>query len=868
MRRFRIVPAQEKISRDGAETLVFGLYGLRGFAFGLDGGLLCRIRRHRRVPVEQAVATVAGEQLAFTKLVPRLWPDSHAAAGALHIFNAGKASAAGGAEAVKAHDPLGVDKRPEGLALGGELGLLAGDFCLAKTDAFGCTVENGGKQLDPGAGGGQHGFLGLGAFQAGELLAFQALDFGLGKVELVLDGFGLGGGGEGVLLGAITDKLLAVGGNLAIEATAKRFLAAEGGRSLAGLAFDGSEGSLSFGDFRRQSAGSVGQASSFQLHRLQLYEVFNMLLHPLIEVYGIWRLFRKCELRNPATMGTNWEADLAETRKGFWRRHGWAKWVALGLLAALAASGGLVEVALHRAEPFLRARIVEELGNRFHARVELDNFHVTLAGGLWAEGKGLRIWPPVHAGGVAVPANPESARKPEPMIQLAEFRFHAPLTLKTGKSIHISVVELKGLSIHLPPKSHFEQAAKEGTGSSGASVKSSGGVHLLNLEMDTMECAGADLVMETSKPGKLPLEFRIAHFKLTNLASNQAMGFDAELTNPRPQGTIETTGSIGPFHGADLGDAPLTGEYRFEHADLATFKGIAGILSSTGRYQGTLRDLTVDGETQTPDFRLTHFGNALPLATRFHARVDGTNGDTWLEPVDATLGHSHFTARGQIVRVLVTEAGEAPHSIGHDIALTVDMDRGRMEDLLRLASHSGSVLLTGDVAMKTTLLIPPGPRPVHERMTMNGSFVLDKAQFTNTKIQARIAELSLRGQGRPNALKTTDPMSILSRIQGNFQMVGGVVTLPALNYTVPGAKIELKGTYGLEGGALDFTGSAKLDATVSKMVGGWKGLLLSPADRYFKRDGVGTEIPIRIEGTREEPKFAIDFDRMKRGVKQ
>jgi hypothetical protein len=53
-------------------------------------------------------------------------------------------------------------------------------------------------------------------------------------------------------------------------------------------------------------------------------------------------------------------------------------------------------------------------------------------------------------------------------------------------------------------------------------------------------------------------------------------------------------------------------------------------------------------------------------------------------------------------------------------------------------------------------------------------------------------------------------------------------------------------------------GTAKMEASVSKMVGGWKGLLLAPADRYFKKDGAGTEVPIHIEGTREEPKFGID----------
>ena len=562
-------------------------------------------------------------------------------------------------------------------------------------------------------------------------------------------------------------------------------------------------------------------------------------------------------------METNWEAGLEEVRKGFWRRHKWAKWVAGGLLVALVGAGVAVDVALHRVEPFLRARIVEELENRFHARVELDNFHISLVGGLWAEGKGLHIWPAAHAGGIEV-----AQGEGEPLIQLAEFRFHAPLELKPGKPIHISVVQLKGLSIHLPPKAHFEQTAKESGGSSAAGVMPNSAAALVSFELDTMECVGADLMIESSKPGKPPLEFRIARFKLTNIASNNAMGFDAELTNPRPQGTIKTTGSFGPLHGADLGDAPLRGEYRFDHVDLSGFKGIAGILSSTGQYRGTLRDVAVDGQTQTPDFRLTHFGTALPLSTRFQARVDGTNGDTWLNNVDATLGHSHIIARGEVVRVQEAIVEGVRQYGGHDIALTVNVDRGRMEDFLRLMSHSGSFLLTGDLAMKTTLHIPPGPKPVHERMAMNGSFVLDKARFTSAKIQGRIAELSLRGQGRPDELKTTDPESILSRMQSNFQLAGGVVSLPALNYTVPGARIELKGTYGMEGGALDFTGSAKLDATISKMVGGWKGLLLSPADRYFKRDGAGTEVPILIGGTREEPKFSIDFGHIKPTEKQ
>ena len=522
----------------------------------------------------------------------------------------------------------------------------------------------------------------------------------------------------------------------------------------------------------------------------------------------------------------------------------------------------VVFILAHQAEPFLRARIVQTLSDRFHARVELDSFHLSLGNGLrgewgiWAQGRGLRIWPPAQVAGIGVPPPTPPA---EPLIRLDEFRFHAPLRYKPGLPIHISQVQLNGLQVQLPPRSHFLHLPVN----PGEAVPKPHTAPLVTFRVDAIDCTGANFILETAKPGKLPVQIAIAHLKLTSITATSAMHFDAELTNPRPVGTIHTTGSFGPWSVPDPGESPVAGDYRFDQADLSGFKGIAGILTSTGHYQGTLRDITVDGVTDTPDFRLSHFGNALALHTRFHAKVDGTNGDTWLDPVDATLGHSHMIVRGQVVRVLAPASDGPPHSIGHDIALTVNVDRGRIQDFLRLASRESIPLLTGDLSVRTTLEIPPGPVPVHERIRLHGNFTLDQAEFSSPKLRDRIRELSLRGQGKPGAVKSTDPASIQSHMQGDFQVAAGVIALPNLVYTVPGAEIQLNGTYALDGGVLSFTGTANTQATVSQMVGGWKGLLLKPADRLFQKGGTGAEFPIRIGGTRQSPDFSIDFNRIK-----
>lgn len=612
---------------------------------------------------------------------------------------------------------------------------------------------------------------------------------------------------------------------------------------------------------------------------------------------------------------------MAGNRASFWRRHRWLTRIAVACLIVFVAVTVTLAVIAHHFQPFLRSQIVLGLQEHFHTHVELDDFHVALGNGLngewgiWAHGKGLRIWPPQKTE-VGQPG--EVPAQSVPLISLNEFGFHVPLHYERGKPIKISRVRLEGMTIVVPPRSKLNN--NQGTESAISKPKATAETEttrtqvspqsgkparknhstpdqpnpehvnpdqansnpavpgaLSNLLVERIDCERAQLILETDKPNKLPLGFEIARLQLRDVMANHPIRFEAELTNPKPRGVIHAKGNAGPWQPSDPGETPVNGSYTFDHADLATFHGIAGILSSTGAFEGTLRELSVDGNADVPDFRLPQFGNPVVLHTTFHARVDGTDGDTWLEPVDATLGHSHFTTRGQVVRVRppagsgrpelppgeVTSANLPPLAdYGHDIELKVDVDQGRIEDFLRLANKSPTPFLTGNLTMKASLHIPPGTQPVHERLKLDGDFKLEEAKFTDIKVQGKIEQLSLRGQGRPQDVKSADPNDVASEMEGAFHMADSVITLPEIRYNVPGAAIQLQGRYPLEG-FLHFEGTARMNATVSQMVGGWKGWLLKPADRFFKKDGAGTEVPILIRGPHDAPEFSVDFGRMK-----
>ncbi len=502
------------------------------------------------------------------------------------------------------------------------------------------------------------------------------------------------------------------------------------------------------------------------------------------------------------------------------------------LIAAFAAAALLARIVIAHAQPILRQRVVQTLSHRFHSQVDLATLHVSVFRGLEVSGTGLKIF------GASDP-NPYTSGI-QPLLSLQEFHFHTGIRNLFRASVHVDTVYVKGMELNIPPKQNRQELNRM-----------SAGDRKISVYVDKFVCEDTRLLINTLNPEKPPLEFAIGSLNMQDIGPGEPMRFDATLTNPKPVGDIHSTGFFGPFDAGDPRDTPVQGDYSFSNADLGTIKGIAGILSSQGKYEGTLSSIQVDGATDTPDFRIARSGHAMPLHTDFHAIVDGTNGDTQLKPVRAKLLDSFFTASGSVTRV------RNPH--GHDIEMDVVVDHARIDDFLRLGVRTEPPVMTGPVEMKVKLSLPPGEADVADRLKLAGTFQVPRAHFSSEKIQSKLDALSLRTQGKPSQARHPPAEDVSADLRGAFALQNGSLTFTLLHFSMPGTHIDLAGNYSLDGRTFDFHGKAMLDAKLSQMTTGWKSLLLRPADRFFSKDGAGTEIPFKIGGTESEPHFGLDF---------
>jgi hypothetical protein len=493
--------------------------------------------------------------------------------------------------------------------------------------------------------------------------------------------------------------------------------------------------------------------------------------------------------------------------------------IGLGLAVTAAAAVALLTTDFASRRVAREAKAILEA--RFDGRVRVDSLSMSLFPRVVVSGTNLRVT-----------RNDGDA----PMLEVARFSVTGtPLELFRRAA---SRVELDGLQLFIT-KGRRQAASIRGD--------------VRDVRLGEVVVRNGRLVILPDDPLKLPLEFGLQDLRLTDFGFDRSTVFAARLVNPKPRALIQTEGRFGPWRSESPRSTPISGVYLFHDGDLDAIKGIGGHMTSSGRFDGVLERLAVQGTTTSPDFHLDLAGQPMPLRTAFKARVDGTRGDTFLDDVDATLGESRIRAHGSVA--------STPGAKGRTVTLTVTMKDARFEDLLRLSVKAEESPMRGRLDIDSGFELPPGDEDVAQRLGLRGRFAIRGGQFASDTAQNKIDELSRRGRGEPG---NADVENVISAFGGTFTLDKGVLRLPGLRFSVRGARVDLDGRYVLRSQALDFAGALRLDAPVSRTVTGFRSMLLKPIDPLFRRNGAGTHLPIRISGTVNQPNFGVDMGRVLR----
>jgi hypothetical protein len=480
-------------------------------------------------------------------------------------------------------------------------------------------------------------------------------------------------------------------------------------------------------------------------------------------------------------------------------------------------------LALHW--PFRREAVLKELADASQSRVNAGAFR-----GTYFPRPGCVL---EH---VAFQHNPKAGMPP--LITVESIRIESSFSGLFSK--HLKRIRAEGMRILIPPRGSGEQFKTP---------------QRSTFVIDDLVADGATLEIASREAGKQPLKFSFHNFVLSNVGSNGPASFQAKLSNPEPPGEITTSGKFGPWSADEVGKTAVSGEYLFQHADLGVFHGVAGLLSSSGKFAGVLNRIEVQGQTDTPHFTVTSSSHQVQLRTQFHAVVNGENGDTFLQKAAATFWKTTVWSQG-------TVAGRSGKP-GKTASVELAAKDGRIQDILLLFTRSERAPMTGMTSFHAKVSVPPGKRRFLEKVELQGDFGIDAGSFTKPDTQQGVNHLSggalSEGDHRKTEKEEDDSATVLSDLKGHVVLRDGTASFTNLSFSVPGALAQMQGTYNLLTEKIDLHGTLKTESEPSNTTHGVKSLILKVLDPFFKKKRAGYIMPVKITGTYGHPSFGLDL---------
>src|SRR5437660_5839713 len=220
---------------------------------------------------------------------------------------------------------------------------------------------------------------------------------------------------------------------------------------------------------------------------------------------------------------------------------------AAGILLVVLGIG--MAVLVTHITPIVRARAIDMLRSRFDSDAEFGELHVMVLHGIFVRGKNLVLR---HRGRTDVP----------PLLDIREFSGEMSLLSLFRKPWHIRRVELKGMAIHIPPKSEREPEPRKK-------------LRDIPVIVDEFISDDADLDLLPRNPDRPVHQFLIHHPLLPSVGLGHSAPFQARLTTAVPPGEITTQGHFGPWRMDEPRQTPLTAKYVFKSAAPGVFRALS-----------------------------------------------------------------------------------------------------------------------------------------------------------------------------------------------------------------------------------------------------------------------------------------------------
>ena len=487
--------------------------------------------------------------------------------------------------------------------------------------------------------------------------------------------------------------------------------------------------------------------------------------------------------------------------------------IALSVFVACIFTAGLL---WSRWWPFEQASVLKDLGEASDSQVRIRAFHQTFFPSPGCVVDGLVF---VHGSGA------------HQLITINRLTIRGSYSGIVAR--HVTQIVAEGMHVFVPAF---------GSGETFHTTRST-------LTIGEILANGATLEVASKDPDAKPLRFEFKQAVFSDVGWENPMSYQLKLQNPTPPGEISAEGKFGVWDQSDAARTPVSGHFTFEQADLSVYRGIAGTLSSEGKFEGTLGHIDISGTTDTPNFKVTMGEHPVHLTTEYDAYEDATHGDTFLKRVDAHFGRTHVVASGSIAR--------SGKDAGKTARIELGTRDGRIEDLLGLFVKSPRAPMSGAASLKASVEIPPGGEPFLRKVSLEGRFGINGGEFSAPATQEGVDKLSAGARGEK---KSEDPETVVTDLTGQVDLRGGVARFSDLSFGVPGAAAQMHGTYNVINHKIDLHGQMQLDSKISNTTSGAKALMLKMMDPFFKKKKKGEILPVRISGTYDRPSFGLDLN--------